>query len=266
MFHEDDMPVLPMLFVTITCGIISGFHATQTPIVARTLHSERQARSTFYGMMVMEGLIAMIWAGAGMAIYNLQPELMTDSSETKPLVEITRHFLGSYVGPMTLIAVVILAVTSGDTTLRSLRLCLAEIFKIDQVPILNRIYCILPVIAVVCWMLHLTVNKVDGFQFLWNYSACGNQTIAVSTLMTAAVWLWRQKKFHWIALIPGTFMTFIVTTFIFWSGTEHKQACGPGLDINLSRGLAIGVALLFAAFVFYRSRKSNEDDERPALR
>jgi len=134
---QNNSPVLPMLFVTIACGILSGFHATQSPIIARTMEHEKQARSSFYGMMVLEGLIGMVWAAAGMAIYNLFPELMS-KAPTAVLSEITTYFLGTWVGALTIISVVILAITSGDTAMRSLRLSLAEMFNVPQKPMRNR--------------------------------------------------------------------------------------------------------------------------------
>ena len=144
----NNSPILPMLFVTIACGILSGFHATQSPIIARTMEHEKQAKSSYYGMMVLEGVIGMIWAAAGLAIYNLFPELMQENP-TNVLSKITTHFLGSWVGAVTVISVIILAVTSGDTAMRSLRLSLAEMFRIQQKPIRNRFLLCLPLIAVV---------------------------------------------------------------------------------------------------------------------
>ena len=123
-------PIIPCLFVTIACGILSGFHATQSPIIARTMKSERQARSSFYGMMVVEGVIAMVWAAGALAIYNLFPELW-NQAPAKVLPQITTHFLGHSLGSITVVAVIILAVTSGDTAMRSLRLSLAETFRIN---------------------------------------------------------------------------------------------------------------------------------------
>ena len=138
-------PVIPVLFVTIACGIISGFHATQSPIIARTMSSEHQGRQAFYGMMVIEGLIAMIWAAAGMAIYNLEPALMC-AGATDVLKSITSHFLGGTMSALTIIGIVVLAVTSGDTAMRSLRLSLSEILNINQKPFKKRILLCLPLI------------------------------------------------------------------------------------------------------------------------
>ncbi|MEI3005908.1 MAG: carbon starvation CstA family protein [Victivallales bacterium] len=140
-----------MLFVTIACGILSGFHATQSPIIARTMEHGTQRASNYYGMMVLEGVIGMIWAAAGLAIYNLFPELMQENP-TNVLSKITTHFLGSWEA-VTVISVIILAVTSGDTAMRSLRLSLAEMFRIQQKPIRNRFLLCLPLIAVVSLLL-----------------------------------------------------------------------------------------------------------------
>ena len=133
-----NQPIIPLLFVTIACGILSGFHATQSPIVARTMKSEREAKATFYGMMVVEGFIAMVWAAGALVIYNLSPELMAAKAPAV-LLQLTRRFLGSGVGAVTVISVVILSITSGDTAMRSLRLSLAEVFSMDQTRIANRV-------------------------------------------------------------------------------------------------------------------------------
>ena len=135
---EKHQPIIPLLFVTIACGILSGFHATQSPIIARTMRNEREARSDFYGMMVLEGFIAMVWAAAGLAIYNLFPEQMLKKAPAV-LQFLCSHFLGSGIGAVVVISVVILSITSGDTAMRSLRLSLAEIFHIPQKKLSSRV-------------------------------------------------------------------------------------------------------------------------------
>lgn len=170
------------------------------------MERERQARSSFYGMMVVEGLIAMIWAAAGMAIYNLFPELMT-ANPNNVLVKITTHFLGSGWGGVTVIAVIILAVTSGDTAMRSLRLSLAEIFKLDQKSFFNRMIIVIPLIVIVVGLLLWSNKDANSFNQLWNYFSWANQVLAASTLMAATVWLMRRKKNGLVAWIPGIFMT-----------------------------------------------------------
>ncbi len=208
-------PIFPLLFVTIACGIISGFHATQSPIVARTIKSEREARATFYGMMIAEGIIAMIWAAAALAIYNLDAAQLKLAPATV-LGNITTHFLGPYMGGVTVFAVVVLAITSGDTALRSCRLALAEIFAINQVKLAPRIFTCVPLIVIVSLLLWWSNMSATTFGYLWNYFAWGNQVLASSTLAAGTVWLWHQgkKAGSLIAFLPAIFMTSVVVTFI----------------------------------------------------
>jgi len=255
---QKGQPLFPCLFVTIACGIISGFHATQSPIVARTMRSEREARGTFFGMMVLEGAIAMIWAASALAIYNLAPENLKLAGPTV-LGNIATHFLGPWVGSVTVLAVVILAITSGDTALRSARLSIAEMCKLDQVPIAKRVMTCLPLIVVVAALLWWSNGSPKSFNNLWNYFAWGNQAIAVTTLMSGAVWLLRmgKKASTLVALLPGMFMTTVVVSFILWTPGTGGQPWGlvPG-GLNLGASVAIGVvvSVAFAAFAFYRSR------------
>ena len=218
-------PIIPCLFVTIACGILSGFHATQSPIIARTMKSEREARSSFYGMMVVEGVIAMVWAAGALAIYNISPELW-QLAPAKVLPQITSRFLGQGLGALTVVAVVILAVTSGDTAMRSLRLSLAEMLRISQKPFVNRFLICLPLIAIVAFLLVWSNGDASSFGQLWNYFAWANQTLAVFTLGGCCVWLYAQKKPGWVAAIPGAFITFIVLTFILWTSAEHNGPVG----------------------------------------
>ncbi len=247
----NNKPVIPLLFVTIACGIISGFHATQSPIIARTMETERQARSSFYGMMVVEGLIAMIWAAAGMAIYNLFPELMT-ANPNNVLVKITTYFLGSGWGGVTVIAVIILAVTSGDTAMRSLRLSLAEIFKLDQKSFFNRMIIVIPLIVIVVGLLLWSNKDANSFNQLWNYFSWANQVLAASTLMAATVWLMRRKKNGLVAWIPGIFMTFIVVCYILWISKEHGGPLGFGMELHDAYWTAGAITAVIAVAVWVR--------------
>ncbi len=255
MFKVPDAPVIPLLFVTIACGIISGFHATQSPIVARTMKHEREARGTFYGMMILEGIIAMIWAGAAMLMFNKNPDWMLKSGPDA-LSSITTDMLGGYMGTITIVAVVILAITSGDTALRSTRLSLSEMLNIPQGSFLNRILVCLPLIVIVSGLLWWSNKSAATFNQLWNYFAWGNQVLAASTLMASAVWLYRNGKQGLIALLPGMFMTFIVVTFILWTTTAHKgQPYGFGLPLEIACGCGAAAALAAAFFVFRLGRK-----------
>ena len=229
-------PLFPCLFVTIACGILSGFHATQSPIVARTMKSEREARSTFYGMMIAEGVIGMIWAAGGMAIYNLFPEYMK-LAPAVVLNHLTSHFLGAWIGSFTVLGVVVLAVTSGDTALRSLRLSLAEMLRCDQTALHKRLLVSLPLIGVVALLLWWSNQDAKSFNYLWNYFAWGNQVLAAFTLMAAAAWLKSQRLSLLPALVPGAFICFVVLTYILWV----KPPAGP-----VGLGLPLSYAMIFA--------------------
>ncbi len=258
----NDHPVIPLLFVTIACGIISGFHATQIPIVARTLKSEYLARPAFYGMMVLEGIIAMIWAGAGLAIYNLFPKYM-QQDPTVVLTRVTDHFLGSWVGGVTLISVVVLAITSGDTAMRSLRLSLAEMFHVSQVKIMQRMVLCIPVIAAVMFLLYWSNTDADAFRKLWNYFAWGNQVLSAVTLCSCTIYLVSLKKPAVITVVPALFMTFIVTCFICWTSAERKGPAGLGIDLEISCYIGAAVALAAVAGAYrqgMKKRRLNDPD------
>ena len=249
--YQATNPLFPCLFVTIACGIISGFHATQSPIVARTCRSEREARATFFGMMIAEGVIAMVWAAAALAIYNLKPENL---SLTGPLVlgSIARHFLGPWMGGVTVVAIVVLAITSGDTALRSARLSLAEELKVDQVNVGKRILTCLPLAAVVVGLLAWSNRDAKSFGHLWNYFAWMNQLLSTSMLFAATVWLLRlgRGRKALVTLLPGVFMCLVITTFILWASPEKGQVWGlvPG-GLPMPAALA-GAALVTAVAVF----------------
>ena len=265
-FNSETAPVFPLLFVTIACGIISGFHATQSPIIARTMKSEREAKSDFYGMMIVEGIIAMIWAVGGLAIYNLEPEFMSKKGPVV-LCEITTHFLGTWMGTVTVLAVVILAVTSGDTALRSTRLALSEMLHIPQQSFLPRFLTCLPLIVLVAGLLYWS-NKDEesakSFNKLWNYFAWGNQVLAATTLMAGTVWLLRRgrKIGSLITMLPGMFMTAVVVTFIVWTTGKNGQPAGlffftrnGGLPYGVSIAIGVIAAVGFAVFVVRQGRK-----------
>jgi carbon starvation protein CstA len=243
-------PVIPVLFVTIACGIMSGFHATQSPIVARTMSSEREARATYYGMMIAEGIIAMIWAAGGYIIYNLFPETFNIGA-TDVMREIVNFFLGSWMGAFTIIGVVILAITSGDTAMRSLRLSLAEIIHLNQKSLANRLVICVPLIAIICGLLWWSNQDAKSFAHLWNYFSWGNQLLACFTLIATSVWLWRQKKNGWITVLPGVFITFICATYILWTSPAHHGPHGFGLPLNLSYAIGVVAAIAWGAFAYW---------------
>ncbi len=269
MFTEaNNNPILPVLFVTIACGIISGFHATQSPIIARTMKTEREARSSFYGMMVLEGVIGMIWAGAGMAIYNLFPAYMA-KAPALVLNDITTYFLGPIAGGITVIGVIILAITSGDTAMRSLRLSVAESLHISQKSLLNRILLCIPLIAIVCALLVWSNRDAKSFNILWNYFSWANQILAVTTLLASTVWLIKNRKNFWIAAIPGAFMTFIVLCYILWTDKSKNGPLGFGLELEsayfISGILAVVIVFWLIIQAQIKSLQKDFDDYKSSV-
>ncbi|MBR5626317.1 MAG: carbon starvation protein A, partial [Thermoguttaceae bacterium] len=250
-------PIIPCLFVCIACGLISGFHSTQSPIVARTMASEWEARANFYGMMIVEGIIAMIWAGAGMAIYNLKPELM-GTNPNSVLQEIVKYFLGSGLGSVTIIAVIVLAITSGDTALRSLRLSLSESLHISQVKIKNRLIVVFPLFLCISALLWWSNTEPTTFNVLWHYFAWANQVLAVFTLLAGTVWLFSQRKNAWITLFPALFMAFVVSTYILWVSVDKDNTYGLDLSLNLSYTIAACIALYLGIWAFFRGKREQK--------
>lgn len=255
---QDRNPLFPCLFVTIACGIISGFHATQSPIVARTMTKEQHARPTFFGMMVAEGLIAMIWAAAALAMYNIKPSNLNLAGPVV-LGNITTHFLGKWMGGVTVFAIVVLAITSGDTALRSARLSISEMFRIDQVKLSTRIMTCLPLIIIVSLLLWWSNQSAKTFNNLWNYFAWGNQMLSATTLMAGTVWLLREgRKFaSLVTLLPGMFMTMVVATFILWTPGRDGMPVGiiPG-GVSMVSAVAVSM-FVSSAFAFWVVRRGS---------
>lgn len=252
--HPAHQPIIPMLFVTIACGIISGFHSTQSPIVARTENTEKTGRQTFYGMMIIEGLIGMIWAAGGMFIYHKMPELITGASGVKVLSELVTTVLPfAPVSVLVIIGVIVLAVTSGDTSLRSLRLTIAELTGLEQTSVRNRLLLTIPMFAI-CALIILWSNfNKDGFNILWNYFSWANQLMAVCSLCVTVVYLRSKKKNFWIALLPCMFMAFITCDYILWVSPENLK--GAPLGFGLNYNTAIVLAIIFSCILGYLLHK-----------
>ena len=215
--------IFPMMFIVISCGAISGFHATQSPMMARCLKNERYARPVFYGAMVAEGIVAMIWASAAIAycggpegLNNAMTSVGTEingvivrNAQAADLVDmICRSWLGKLGAVIAILGVVICPITSGDTAFRSLRLSIADLLKYDQKPILNRLVVCLPIFAVA-----FLFCKVD-FSTAWSYLGIANQMLAALVMWTAAAYLINKGKPHWMCSIPAAFLTFICVCFI----------------------------------------------------
>lgn len=255
--HPAGQPIIPMLFVTIACGIISGFHSTQSPLVARTEFTEKTGRQTFYGMMILEGLIGMIWAAGGMFIYHQMPELVTGASGVKVLSALVSTVLPfAPISVIVVIGVIVLAITSGDTSLRSLRLTIAELFGMDQKSVKNRLLLTIPMFAICLVIIFWSNLDKEGFNILWNYFSWSNQLMAVCSLCVTVVYLRSKNKNYWIALLPCMFMTFITADYILWVSPENLKGApvGFGLDYNTARVLAIFVAVALGWWLVKRGK------------
>ena len=256
--HPAGQPIIPMLFVTIACGIISGFHSTQSPLVARTEETEKTGRQTFYGMMIIEGLIGMIWAAGGMFIYHQMPELLTGASGVKVLsVLVSTVIPWAPISILVVVGVIILAITSGDTSLRSLRLTIAELTGLEQTSVRNRLILTIPMFALCAVIIFWSNLNPEGFNILWNYFSWSNQLMAVCSLCVATVYLRSKKKNFWIALIPCMFMTFITADYILWVSPENLKGAplGFGLDYKTALVIALHDAAILGFFLCVRGKE-----------
>ena len=256
--HESE-PLLPCLFITIACGAISGFHATQSPLMARCMKSERMGRPVFYGAMITEGIVALIWATVAMYFFYNSPEpgytqLSGESgfATSAPAVVslVCNDWLGVVGGILALLGVVAAPITSGDTAFRSARLIIAEFIHLEQRTIVKRLYICLPLFAAAIALLMWQINNPDGFNVVWKYFGWANQTLAVFTLWTLTVYLVLHKKPYIITLVPALFMTVSCTVFFFIS----KQALNVGATVAWSMGAAILVVALVWFFVWKRKQ------------
>ena len=201
---------IPVFFITVACGILSGFHSTQTAIISRTMKSEKQGRMTFYNMMILEGFIAMIWAAAAMGVYNLGLQEVNASLATGTVGIICRDLLGPVGGIIALLGVIVLPITSGDTALRSLRLSISDSLHIDQSSKPKRLGLSAIIFALVAVILVFAKSSPDGFNLLWRYFAWSNQTLSLFAFLGISVWMFENSKakWVWIPLIPGAWYTF----------------------------------------------------------
>lgn len=206
--------IVPIFFVTVACGIVSGFHSTQACIIARSVNSEFEGRNTFYMMMILEGFIAMIWAAAAMVVYNngLAEAGMTGATAVVGIV--SKSFLGEAGGVVAILGVVVLAITSGDTALRSLRLMLADGLKIDQVSRAKRVGLVIAIFVPVAAVLVYSKLDPNGFNVLWRYFSFANETCAVFAFALISVYLFGRRKPGIMTLVPGAFYMFVVSSYL----------------------------------------------------
>jgi len=246
--HPKALPIWPLLFITIACGAISGFHSTQSPLMARCIKTERDGRKVFYGAMVAEGIIALIWAAAGMTFYNGTAGLAGALVEMKGaggvVYDISFKLLGPIGGFLAVLGVIACPITSGDTAFRSARLTLADWFKIDQKPMGKRLALAVPLLGV-----GALLSQMD-FAIIWRYFAWSNQTLAMIALWAGAMFLYVYKKNMWIAVIPATFMSAVSVTYIFQAPEGFK------LPTSISYPVGIVTAVCFLALFLFTTKKT----------
>lgn len=248
-------PVIPMLFTTIACGALSGFHATQSPLMARCLRSEGQSRAVFYGAMIAESIIALIWAAIAMAFWGgpegLNGAIAQYGGQAGILVDRIAHTtLGPWMGPLVVFGVVVCGITSGDTAFRSARLIVADFFGIEQRSLRKRIGISLPLFAVGLFIIFCL-----PFGAIWSYFAWMNQTLATITLWMIAVYLNRRRRNVWVAFVPALVMTYVCASYIFVS----PLMCGM-LATPLAYALG-GAATLFVLVIMIRKMRKDAKSE-----
>lgn len=224
-------PIWPLLFITISCGAISGFHATQSPLMSRCINNEKNGRSVFYGSMIVEGIIALIWVTVGLSFYDntaAYGAVIASSGWSGVVNEVCTTLLGPVGGVLAILGVIILPITSGDTAFRSTRLIIAEIFKVDQTKSMKRL-----LIAVPLFIVAFLITQLD-FMVIFRYFGWSNQVLSMLMLWAGAIYLAKKAKFHWICSLPATFMTAVDVSFILQSSL--------GFGITGSITTIIGVA------------------------
>lgn len=254
--HPKALPIFPMLCITIACGAISGFHGTQSPLMARCMTNERYGRPVFYGAMITEGIVALIWAAAAVKFASTLPgeagatayeKLATMGNPAIVVKEISSTWMGSVGAVLAVLGVVAAPITSGDTAFRSARLIAADFLHIGQQKYLNRLLICLPLFAISAALMFV------DFNVLWRYFAWTNQTLACIMLWAATVWLDKQRRNYWVALVPAVFMTMVCTAYI--------VIAPEGLGKQLETGLFAGgqmVTVTIILFALYHKRIKKE--------
>lgn len=246
--HPAGLPIWAILFTTIACGAISGFHATQSPMMARCMPKEKYGRKVFYGSMIAEGVIAMIWAAAAMVFFDgipgLQDALANGGGPGGVVNTISTSLLGPIGGVLAMIGVIICPITSGDTAFRSARLTIADAVKFDQGPIKKRLTLAIPLFVIA-----FGLTRID-FNIIWRYFAWSNQTLAMIVLWAAAAYLVKNNKSHWMTSIPATFMTAVSVTYLLQAP--------EGFKLSTTIAYPVGAIAAVAALVFFIMKiKSN---------
>ena len=244
--HPAGKPIWSFMFITVACGAISGFHSTQSPLMARCMKSEKQGHFVFYGAMVSEGIIALVWAAAGCAVYEKTgglmtglTQLLTDSGQAATVYDVCLKTMGGVGIILAMIGVIACPITSGDTAFRSARLVIADWFKINQKSYKKRLVICVPLLLVGAIICQLNYNIV------WRYFSWSNQTLAMIALWAASMYLYKNKKFYWITVFPATFMSAVSATYF-----VYAPEC-LNLGTAIAYPIGIIVALVFLGIFLY---------------
>ena len=260
--HPSGTPIWSFMFITVACGAISGFHSTQSPLMARCMKSEKQGHFVFYGAMVSEGIIALVWAAAGCAIYTGADLLAMGGGGSTTVYDVCSKTMGGVGIALAMLGVIACPITSGDTAFRSARLVLADWFHIEQKSIKGRLMLCIPVLGVGAILgVGNALGKID-YTIIWRYFSWTNQTLAMIVLWAASMYLFYEKKNYWITAVPATFMSAVSITY-FMLGNEclgqflnHKTADGA-VVYNTAVAYPVGIiaAALFLGIFLYSIKK-----------
>ena len=258
--YPEGTPIWPYMFITVACGAISGFHATQSPMVAKCITSEKQGRPIFYGAMIAESVIALVWAAAGVSFYGAT-ELLNEALKggaSNVVYEISTGVLGVFGGILAVAGVVVCPITSGDTAFRSARLILAETFHSDQTKIKNRLIITIPLLVIGGLLTWYAIVDDNGFQTIWRYFSWSNQTLAMIALWVSTAYLLKKGKYRFGSLItalPATFMSAVSVTYILTAQEGFRLSTA----IAYPAGAAFAAALFIVYLVFLIKRlKANQ--------
>lgn len=248
--HPGGLSIFPFLFTTIACGAISGFHATQSPMMARCINKESETRRVFFGSMIVEGIVALIWCAVTIAFFGDSLAIQAAGTPAEIVNTISKALLGPAGAILAVLGVVACPITSGDTAFRSARLTIADAFKIKQDGLKNRFMLALPLFAV-----GVALTQIN-FDIIWRYFAWSNQTLAMIFLWTGAAYLLVNKKNYWIAVIPAIFMSYVSVAYILQAPEGFK------LNATFSNATGVVVAIVFFIAFMMRVKKEKNEAEK----
>ncbi len=251
--HPKNLPLIPMFFMTVSCGLLSGFHSTQATIISRTVNNEKDGRVVFYGMMCLESLIAIIWAAAAMDVYSLNLVPQNIIGTVNVVNVIANKYVPFNLAFLVTLAIIILPITSGDTALRGLRITIADALNLAQKKIINRLIIVVPIVICVLSILIWAKTNADSFSLIWRYFTFFNQLIAIPVLCCGTIFLAREGKNYFIAFIPALFYVFITMSFIF----SEKI----GFNLPLRYAEVIGLILTIVTFVYIHKKIKHSENE-----